>query len=66
MAIVQQRYIQLVFSIFLIDYKFHDKFDNNRIRTISSFNAYIYIYIYIPETRLIIALKISDFRFDTQ
>lgn len=64
MAIVQQRYIQLVFSIFLIDYKFHDKFDNNRIRTISSFNTYIYIYI--PETRLIIALKISDFRFDTQ
>lgn len=45
MAIVQQRYIQLVFSIFLIDYKFHDKFDNNRIRTISSFNAYIYIYL---------------------
>lgn len=44
---------------FSIDYKFHDKFDNNRYEPYR-------VSTLIPETRLIIALKISDFRFDTQ
>lgn len=44
---------------FSIDYKFHDKFDNNRYEPYR-------VSTVIPETRLIIALKISDFRFDTQ